>query len=60
MLQSKAARGNGFEVTMPKQFPNQEQQPFFRPDESDRAARAKRWIEQARGETANLQSEQKD
>jgi hypothetical protein len=36
-----------------KQFPNDEQQQpeqFFRPDESDRLARARRWLEQARGE----------
>jgi len=40
---------------MTKQCPSDEQEkperpdPFLRPDESDRAARAKRWLEQARG-----------
>jgi hypothetical protein len=29
---------------------------FFRPNEGDRLARAKRWLEQARGKTANLQT----
>jgi hypothetical protein len=50
-------RDKGFEVTVPNKVPNEEQEKreqFLRPDESDRAARAKRWIEQARGESANL------
>lgn len=45
---------------MPKQLPSCETaikkgagEPFFRPDEADRLARATRWIEQARGGTAN-------
>ncbi len=49
---------------MTRQCPNDEQEKptkpdFIRPDESDRAARAKRWIEQARGQSpaTNLQTE---
>lgn len=37
--------------------PDNQEQPaqseFFRPDESDRLARAKKWLEQARGKTPN-------
>ena len=36
-----------------------EPKPYYHPDESDRAARAKRWIEQALGQTANLPPEPK-
>ena len=38
MRQSKRARDKAFEMTVPKQFPNDEQEQreqFFRPDESD-------------------------
>ncbi len=66
MLQSKRTRDKAFDVTVPKQFPNSEQeQPepeqFFRSDESGRIARARQWLRQARGEslTANLQSQDK-
>jgi hypothetical protein len=55
----KAVRDKGFEVTVPNKVPNSEQEKreqFFRPDESDRVERARRWLEQARGETANLQT----
>lgn len=62
MLQPKALRDKGFEMTMPRQVPTndqglvvttslllEKQETFFRPNESNRAARAKRWIEKARG-----------
>ncbi len=42
------------EIDKPEKREKPAQPDFLRPDESDRAARAKRWIEQARGETANL------
>jgi hypothetical protein len=62
MLWSKRARDKGFEVTVPKQFPNDDQErreQFFRTDEGDRLARARRWLKQARGDspTANLQGQ---
>ncbi len=59
MFSLESARDKGFEVTVPKQIPNEEKkQPeqFFRPDEGDRLARARRWLAVARGETANMQS----
>jgi hypothetical protein len=45
---------------MTRQCPNDKQEkpePFYRPNEGNRAARAKRWLEQARGKTASLQTE---
>jgi hypothetical protein len=56
MYPRKQARGAGFEVTMPDECPSSEPSAkrnqsgeFYRPDESDRAARARQWIRQARG-----------
>jgi hypothetical protein len=62
MLSLKAARDKGFEVTVPKEVPNEQEkpEPFFLSEQADRLARAKRWIQQARGKTANLQTEPKE
>ena len=52
LRQPKAARDKGFEMTVPKEVPNEEKkQPeqFYRPDESARKELARRWIAQARG-----------
>jgi hypothetical protein len=48
------------EISKPEKQEKAAQPDFFRPDESDRAARAKRWLAVARGETANLQTEPKE
>ncbi len=63
MRPPKAARDKGFDVSKAKNCPNKEQEKpeqFFRPDEADRLARAKAWMRQARGKTANLQPEPKE
>lgn len=56
MYPRKQARDAGFEVTMPNDCPTSENSAkrnqsgeYYRPDESDRKERARKWIEQARG-----------
>ncbi len=61
MARSKDARDKAFEVGVPKQVPNHEQEKpkpeqFYRPDESRRRELARQWLRVARGECANLQT----